>query len=185
MRTVRFCINMSLDGYCDHTAFSPDEAVLEYFTAMIDDVDLLFFGRIMYQLMFPYWREVARDQSGCPAENRFAEKLSTMDSVVISRSLDVVGENVLIVRSDPAGELLKLKQQVGKTILMDSVSLLPEMIAAGLIDEFFLVIHPVIVGNGRHLLDTGSLHEKLNLQLFDTIKFKSGSIALHYVKSGF
>ena len=182
MRTVRFDINISLDGYCDHTAFNPDEAVLDYFTSMMEDVDLLFFGRIMYQLMFPYWRDVARNQSDSPKENRFAERLSAIDSVVASQSLERVEGNVRIIRSDPAGELLRLKREPGKTILMDSISMLPEMISAGLIDEFNLVIHPVIVGKGRHLLDSGSLQERLDLSLVDTIKFKSGTMALHYVK---
>ncbi|SFP55090.1 dihydrofolate reductase family protein [Parafilimonas terrae] len=182
MRTVRFGINISLDGYCDHTSFNPDEAVLNYFTSMMNDVDLLFFGRNMHQLMFPYWRDVARDQSGSAAENLFAERISAIDSVVVSRSLESVEGNARIVRNDPAGELLKLKQQAGKTILLDSVSLLPEMISAGLIDEFNLVIHPGIVGSGRPLLPAGSLHEKLNLKLVETINFKSGCMALHYVK---
>lgn len=182
MRTVRFCINLSIDGHCDHTISAPDEAVVDYFTDMMADVDLLFFGRIMYQLMFPYWREVARDQSGSPAENRFAKRLSAIDSVVVSRTLDRVEGNVRIIRSDPASELLKLKQQAGKTILMDSISLLPELINAGLIDEFNLVIHPVAVGKGRLLFDKGSLQERLDLKLADTIRFQSGCIALHYVK---
>jgi len=182
MRTVTFGMNISIDGYCDHTIFNPDEELLDYFTGMMDDVDLLFFGRVMYQLMFPYWSDVAESQSGTAAENKFAQRLSAIDNVVVSRSLDSAGTNMRIVRSNPAAELLKLKQQPGKKISVDSVSLLPELIAAGLIDEFNLVVHPVIVGKGRPLLDAGSLQEKLDLKLADTIHFKSGCMALHYLK---
>lgn len=182
MRTVTFSINISIDGYCDHTAFNPGEGLLDYFTETMGDVDLLFFGRIMYQLMFPYWSDVARDQSGTASENRFAERFSAIDRVVVSRTLDNHDEKTRIVRSDPATELLKLKQQSGKKILVDSVSMLPELIAAGLIDEFNLVVHPAIVGKGRPLLDAGSLQEKLDLKLVDTIQFKSGCIALHYLR---
>jgi len=182
MRTVTFGMNISLDGYCDHTTFNPSENLLDYFTTMMDDVDLLFFGRVMYQLMFPYWSDVAKNQSGTAEENRFAQKFSSIDRVVVSRSLDSVEENTRIVRSNPAEELLKLKQQPGKKISVDSVSLLPELIAAGLIDEFNLVIHPVLVGKGRRLLDAGSLQENLDLKLVDTIVFKSGCVAHHYVK---
>lgn len=182
MRTVRFSINLSLDGVCDHTIGTPDETVLEYFTAMMDDTDLLFFGRVMYELMFPYWREVAQEQSGTHAENRFAERINAIDRVVVSRSLDLVEEKTRVIRNNPAGELLKLKQQAGKTILLDSISMLPEMVNADLIDEFNIVIHPVIAGRGRRLLEAGSLSEKLNLRLVDTINFKSGCVALHYVK---
>lgn len=182
MRTVTFGMNISLDGCCDHTAFNPSEDLHDYFAKMMEDVDLLFFGRVMYQLMFPYWADVARDQSGSATINRFAEKLTSIDRVVVSRTLDSLDDNTRIVHSNPAGELLKLKQQAGKKVSVDSVSMLPELIAAGLIDEFHLVVHPVIVGKGRRLFDTGSIQENLNLKLVDTIIFKSGCIALHYLK---
>jgi dihydrofolate reductase len=181
MRTVTFGINISLDGYCDQTLFKPSEEVHAYFTSMMNEVDLIVFGRIMYQLMFPYWADVAKDQSGSADENKFAQRLTAIDKVVISRSLDNVEDNTRIVRSNPVEELLKLKQQPGRKISVDSVSLLPELITAGLIDEFHLVVHPVMVGRGRQLLDGGSLQENLDLKLVDTIVFKSGCVALHYL----
>jgi len=162
MRTVTFGMNISIDGYCDHTIFNPDEELLDYFTGMMDGVDLLFFGRVMYQLMFPYWSDVAESQSGSAAENRFAQRLSAINNVVVSRSLDSAGANMRIVRNNPAAELLKLKQQSGKKISVDSVSLLPELIAAGLIDEFNLVVHPVVVGKGRRMCGA-SLFETVTL----------------------
>lgn len=180
MRTVKFGMNISLDGYCDHTLFNPSEEMLDYFTGMMADVDLLFFGRIMYQLMFPYWADVAKDQSGSAAENRFAKKFSAIDRVVVSQSLASTDDDTLIIRNNPAEELMKLKQQAGKKILIDSVSMLPALIAANLIDEFNLVIHPAIAGRGRQLFAAGSLQENLELKLIDTIHFKSGGIALHY-----
>lgn len=182
MRTVTFGMNISIDGYCDHTIGNASEELHDYFVAMMDDVDLLFFGRVMYQLMFPYWSDVVKNQSGTAHEKRFAEKITSIDKVVVSRSLDNVVENTRIVRSNPAEELRKLKQQPGKKISVDSVSMLPELINAGLIDEFHLVVHPVMVGKGRRLLDDGSLHEKLDLKLVDTVTFKSGCVAHHYKK---
>ncbi|MBD2703342.1 dihydrofolate reductase family protein [Spirosoma sp. BT702] len=182
MRTVSFTMNISLDGYCDHTMFNPSEEVLEYFTETLREVDLLFFGRVMYQLMFPYWADVAQNQSGTAAENRFAERLTAIDRVVMSHSLDSVDEKTRIVRSNPAEELQKLKQQPGNKISVDSISLLPELIQAGVIDEFQLVVHPVLVGQGRALLHVGSLQERLQLKLVNTIAFQSGSTALHYLK---
>ncbi|WP_119079247.1 dihydrofolate reductase family protein [Chitinophaga alhagiae] len=182
MRTVTFGMNISIDGYCDHTIADPGEEVLDYFTGMMDDVDLVFFGRVIYQLMFPYWSDVAKDQSGTPSENRFAERFSSINRVVVSRSLNSGDDKTRIVHSNPVAELAKLKQQPGKKIMVDSVSMLPELIAAGLIDEFNLVVHPVIVGKGRQLLDAGSLQEKLELKLAKIIHFKSGSVALHYSK---
>ncbi|GAB3343106.1 dihydrofolate reductase family protein [Larkinella ripae] len=175
-------MNISLDGYCDHTMFNPSEEVHDYFTSMMNDVDLIVYGRIMYQLMFPYWADVAKNQSGTADEIRFAERLTAIDKVVVSRSLNLVEPNTRIIRSNPADELRKLKQQPGNKISVDSVSLLPELIAAGLIDEFQLVVHPVMVGQGRPLIEGGSLQKQLDLKLVDTTVFKSGSVALHYVK---
>jgi dihydrofolate reductase len=189
MRTVSFGMNISLDGYCDHTSFSPadfpddNEAFFDYFTGMMDDVDLLFYGRVMYQLMFPYWAEVAENPAEAPWERRFAKKLTSIDKVVVSRTLESVEGNVRIIRDNPVEELRKLKQQPGKKISVDSVSMLPELIAAGLIDEFNLVVHPVLVGKGRRLLDAGSLQENLKLRFVESRVFKSGAVALHYVKA--
>ncbi len=183
MRTVTFALNISLDGYCDHTFAEPDEELHDYFTRLMDNVDLLFFGRVMYQLMFPYWADVAKNKSGTADEIRFAEKLVAIEKVVVSRSLNSVEEkNTRIVRSNPAAELQQLKQQPGEKIMVDSVSMLPELITAGLIDEFRLVVHPVLVGKGRRLLEAGSLQENFKLKLVDTTIFKSGCVAHHYLR---
>lgn len=182
MRKVSFGMNISLDGYCDHTIGEPTEELMEYFTEMLDDVDLLFYGRVMYQLMFPYWADVAKDRSGSAVDIRFAERIVSIDKVVVSRSIENVDGNTRIIRDNPAAELRKLKQQPGKTISMDSISMLPELTAAGLVDEFHIVVHPVMVGSGRHLLDAGSLPEKLKLELIETQTFKNGCVALYYRK---
>lgn len=182
MRRVTFAINLSLDGYCDHTIFSPDEEVHHYFTDLMNDSDLLFFGRVMYELMFPYWSNVAKDQSGSESENRFAERITDIEKVMVSTTMKNAGNNTRIIHSNPVEEVKRLKQLPGKKIALDSVSLLPEFIEANLIDEFFLVVHPVIAGKGRHLLKEGSLHEKLNLKLVNMHRFTSGCVALHYVK---
>lgn len=182
MRTVTFGINISIDGYCDHTIGNPSEELMDYFTGMMDDVDLLFFGRVMYQLMFPYWADVANDKAGTASEIRFAERFTAIDKVVLSRSLNSIEGNTRIISGNAAEELLKLKQQPGKKISVDSVSLLPELVAADLIDEFYLVIHPVLAGKGRRLLDAGSLPDKLDLKLIDTTVFKSGCVAHHYLR---
>ncbi|MBW8687241.1 dihydrofolate reductase family protein [Chitinophaga rhizophila] len=182
MRTVTFCMNISLDGYCDHTIGSPSEELMDYFTAMMEDVDLLFYGRVMYQLMFPYWENVRTERSGSPAENRFADRLCAIDRVVVSATMDTEDPKTRVVRGGAAEELLKLKRQPGRNISVDSVSMLPVLINADLIDEFYLVIHPVMAGRGRQLLPSGSLTEMLRLKLTDTSIFKNGCVAHHYVK---
>jgi dihydrofolate reductase len=134
----------------------------------------------MYQLMFPYWGDVARDRSGSAAEVRFADRLVSIDKVVMSRTLENVDGNTTIVRGHPVAELRKLKEQPGKTISVDTVSMLPELIAAGLIDEFHIVVHPVMAGSGRHLLAAGSLPGNFKLELLQTKTFKNGCVALYY-----
>jgi len=182
MRRVTFALNISIDGYCDHTSFSPSEDLMDYFTNLMHNVDLLFYGRIMYQLMFPYWADVANNQTGTPDEIRFAERLTAIDKVVVSTTLKTADHNIHIIRSNPVDELLRLKQLPGKEISVDSVSMLPEFIKAGLIDEFNLVVHPVIVGRGRPFLSAGSLIDNQYLKLAETINFKSGCVAFRYLK---
>jgi dihydrofolate reductase len=182
MRKVSFTLNISLDGFCDHTIGEPSEEMMKYFTEMMEDVDLIFYGRVMYQLMFPYWADVAKNRSGSAADISFAERLVSIDKVVVSRSLEKLDSNITIVHKDPATELLRLKQQTGKTISVDTVSMLPELMEAGLIDEFQLVVHPVIAGSGRHLIQAGSLPQHFNLDLIETRTFRNGCIALHYRK---
>lgn len=182
MRTVIFGINISLDGCCDHTRFAGGEDIHQYFTRLMDDVDLIVYGRKMYELMFPYWADVAKNQSGTKTDKEFAQMLMDIDKVVFSRSLNKAWGNTRIVSANPAEELLKLKQEAGKKISVASVSLYPQLVKLGLIDEFHFVVHPILVGAGRRLFEGFDLSEPINLNLADTKVLASGSVALHYLK---
>jgi len=173
-------MNISIDGYCDHTLAAPDDELMDYFTGLMDDVDLLVYGRIMFQLMFPYWADVARDRSAGAADIRFADRLTAINKIVFSRTLNEPIENGTVFREDPVGVVRRLKEGSGQKISIDSVSMLPLFIAAGLIDEFHFVIHPVIAGGGKPLLQPGSLAEALHLKLANKRTFQSGCVALHY-----
>ncbi|HEY4325848.1 MAG TPA: dihydrofolate reductase family protein [Mucilaginibacter sp.] len=181
MRKVIFAINTSIDGYVHHTSFNPDEEVFQYFTDLMQEVDLIVYGRKMYELMFPYWADEANRET--KFETEFAQRITDIDKIVFSRSLDSAEYNTRIVRTDPAAELLKLKQQPGKSISLSSVSMLPQLGQAGVVDEFRLVVHPVIVGQGPRLVESGSLAEQLQLKLVESKFFKSGCVALHYAKN--
>jgi dihydrofolate reductase len=182
MRTLIYAINLSIDGCCDHTKFGGSEEVLEHFTDLMRDVDLIVYGRKTYELMIPYWPDVAKDPSSTKAEIEFAQTFAAIDKVVFSRSLDSVEGNTRIVRANPGDELLKLKQETGKKISIGGVSLPEQLIASGLVDEFYFFVHPVIVGEGRRLLEGTGLPEKLNLKLAGSETLKSGVVALHYLK---
>ena len=118
MRNLIFAINTTLDGCVDHTKQMADEETHEYFTQLMRDVDLLVFGRKTYQLMVPFWPELAKNQSMTRAENDFARAFDSATKIVFSRSLDSAEDkNTRIVRTNLRDEILKLKQQPGKNIL--------------------------------------------------------------------
>jgi dihydrofolate reductase len=184
MRNVIYAINLTLDGCCDHTKFNPAEDLLEHYTSLLrDDAGLLVYGRKTYQLMVPYWPDIAKSQSETKADIEFAQAFDSLNKIVFSRSLDSAEDkNTKIVRSNLHDEILKLKQEPGKDILVGGVDIPSQLTELGLIDEYRFVIAPIFVGEGRRLLQGANLAEKLQLKLVESKIFKSGSIALRYLK---
>jgi dihydrofolate reductase len=182
MRSVIFAINVTLDGCCDHTKTIADEEMLEYYTQLLRDVDLLVFGRKTYQLMVPYWPDVAKNRSETKASIEFAQTFDSINKIVFSRSLDSAEGNTRIVRTNLHDEMLKLKQEQGKTILVGGVDIPSQLIELGLVNEYHFVVQPTIAGKGRRLLEGISLQEKLQLKLVESKILKSGSVALRYLK---
>jgi dihydrofolate reductase len=183
MRNVIFAINITLDGCCDHTKQFADEETHEYFTHLMRDVDLLVYGRKTYQLMVPFWPEVAKSQSMTKASNEFAQKFDSINKILFSRSLDSAEDkNTRIVRTNLNDEILKLKQEQGKNILTGGVSIPSQLIELGLVDEYRFVVGPIVAGEGRRLLEGVSLQERLQLRLVESKIFKSGCVALRYLK---
>ncbi len=183
MRKLVYAINITLDGCCDHTKMIPDEELLEYSAHLLRDVDLMVFGRKTYQLMVPYWPDVATDPSATKADKEFADTFVSINKIVFSRSLDgVEGKNTRIVRTNLQDEIRKLKQGQGKNILVGGVNIPSQLMELGLIDEYYFTVHPIIAGEGTRLLGGVSLPEKLQLKLVESKISKSGSVALHYLK---
>ncbi len=183
MRKLIFAINTTLDGCCDHTKQQADEETHEYFTHLLRDVDLLVFGRKTYQLMVPFWPEVAKNQSMTKASNEFARVFDSINKIVFSRSLDSVEDrNTRIVHANLHDEILKLKQEQGKHIFVDGVDIPSQLIKRGLVDEYCFVVVPIVAGQGTRLLEGVSLPEKLQLELVESKMFKSGCVALRYLK---
>ena len=183
MRNVIFSINITLDGCCDHTKQIADDETHEYFTQLLREVDLLVFGRKTYQLMVPFWPEVAKNQSMTKAENEFALAFDSINKIVFSRSLDSPEDkNTRIVRTNLRDEIVKLKQEQGKNISIGGVSIPSQLIELGLVDEYRFVVTPIVAGEGRRLLEGVSLPEKFQLKLVESKIFKSGCVALRYLK---
>jgi len=183
MRNLIFAINITVDGCVDHTKGFADDETHEYFTDLLREVDLLVFGRITYQLMVPFWPDVAKGQSMDKASNEFANAFVSINKIVFSRTLDSVeDQKTRIVRGNLRDEILKLKQAQGKSILLGGVSVPSQLIELGLVDEYRFVVGPVVAGEGRRLLEGVSLPESLQLKLVESKTFKSGCVALRYLK---
>lgn len=185
MRNLIYAINTTLDGCVDHTKFIPDEETFEYVTQLTRDAGAFLYGRKTYQLMVPYWPDAAKN----PAADRkshvaFARAFEAVGKIVVfSHTLESPqGKKTKIVRTGLYDEILKLKQEPGKNILTGGVTIPAQLAALGLIDEYYFVVHPIVVGEGRRLFDGINLQEKLQLKLVESKIFKSGSVVLHYLK---
>lgn len=183
MSTVIYGINLSADGCCGHTKFSGADDMVEYFTELLQGIDLIVWGRKTYELMVPYWPEVAKQQSGTAVENAFARRLTDIEKVVFSRTLVSAEPNTRIARGDLREEFLKLKQQyANKRISIGGVSLPSQLIALGLVNEFHFLVHPVIAGEGRRLMEDTAMNANQNLTLAGSRLLRSGCMALHYTR---
>lgn len=183
MRKLIYAINVTLDGCCDHTKQFVDEEQLEYFTHLTREADVQVFGRKTYRLMVPYWPDVLKSPSETKADTDFARAFVATGKIIFSRSLEnAEDKNTRIVRTDLRGEILKLKQEQGKNILVGGVDIPSQLIELGLVDEYRFVVGPIIAGEGRRLLEGVSLPEKLQLKLVESKIFKSGCVALRYLK---
>jgi dihydrofolate reductase len=184
MRKLIFALNLTLDGCCDHTKLSADDEMFEYYAQLTRAVDLLVYGRKTYELMVPFWPDVAKNHSGqTEAMNDFARAFDSKNIIVFSKTLDTVeGNKTRIVRTDLQDEILKLKQEQGKNILVGGVDIPSQLIELGLVDEYRFVVGPIVAGEGRRLLEGVSLPERLQLKLVESKIFESGCVALRYLK---
>jgi dihydrofolate reductase len=183
MRKVIFAINITLDGCCDHTKVNGSEDIHEHFVHLMRDADLLAFGRKTYQLMVPFWPDVAKNHSGeTKATNDFAQAFDSKRILVFSRSLrEAEGNNTRIVRTDPGDEIFKLKQERGNSILLGGVTIPSQLMERGLIDEYHIVVHPTLAGEGRRLFEDISLQQRPQLHLVASTTLGSGCVALRYL----
>lgn len=181
MRKLIYGINISLDGCCDHTKFGGADDVHNYFRELLENADLVIYGRKTYELMVPFWPEVAQTQSMDETCNAFAKVFAGLKRVVVSKTIDSAADpQTTVIRDNLKEEIIKLKQQPGKAISTGGVELPAKLIELGLIDEFHIVVHPVLVGQGRRLFSEMNLPENLGLKLVDSKTLSLGCIALRY-----
>lgn len=182
MRPLRYAINVTLDGCCHHEAgLPPDEESMRYWTAEMERADALIFGRVTYGMMESAWRRPASgtwpawmDESQLP----FAEAIDGARKHVVSSTLSEVDWNAELLQGDVGQAVERLKQQPGEGLFVGGVTLPLALADLGLIDEYVLVVHPIIAGHGPTLL--AGLRERIQLDLVDRQEFRSGVTALRF-----
>lgn len=185
MRKLIYGINVTLDGCCDHTKGMADEEIHNYFANLLRAADTIVYGRKTYELMVPFWPDLAKSQSAPEQSmNDFARAFDGVSKIVLfSRTLNKVDNpKTTIVNTDLRKAILQLKQEPGRDISLGGVDLPSQLVELDLIDEYHFVVQPLVVGAGRRLFDTASLQEKLRLKLIESKVFKSGAVALRYGK---
>ncbi|MDX2077644.1 MAG: dihydrofolate reductase family protein [bacterium] len=180
MRKLIATINMTLDGYCDHTAGIANDETHHHYIELLRNADTIIFGRITYQLMESHWPGIVKNPTGNKAMDEFALVLDNISKIVFSRTLNGVDwKNTDLKKDIITEEILALKQQAGKNILVGSPSLIVALAQLDLIDEYQLSIHPVILGDGLQLFK--NIHDSVNLTLLKTKTLDCGVIAVHYM----
>jgi len=185
MRKLIYAINLTADGCCDHTKGVPDDEVFDFYINLLRDTGLLVYGRITYNLMVPYWPDIANNPEGQTASDvEFARTFVATSKIVFSKSLgEVEDKNTRIVSTNAEGEVIKLKQQEGKNMLVGGVALPSHLVKLGLVDEYIFLVMPILAGEGRRLMDDISLPEGVKLKLVETKVFKGGSVIHRYVNA--
>ncbi|MGQ0740292.1 MAG: dihydrofolate reductase family protein [Bacteroidota bacterium] len=179
MRKLIAAINMTLDGFCDHTAMIADDELHQHYNELLSNADTLIYGRITYQLMESYWPTVVKNPTGNKPTDEFAVLIDNISKIVFSRTLKNAGwKNTKLKRKVIKKEILELKQQPGKDILVGSPGLIVTLMNFDLIDQYQLCVQPIILGNGLQLLK--NISDRINLKLLKTKTFSAGSIVLYY-----
>jgi dihydrofolate reductase len=179
MRKLIAAINMTLDGFCDHTAGIADDELYQHYNELLSNADTLLYGRITYQLMESYWPTVVKNPTGNKPTDEFAVLIDNISKIVFSHSLiNVEWKNTRLKKEVIKEEVLELRQQSGKNILAGSRSLILTLMQLDLIDEYQLCVQPIILGNGLRLFN--NINDRINLKLISTKIFGSGSIVLYY-----
>lgn len=179
MRKLIAAMNMTLDGFCDHTAMMADDEIHEHYNELLRNAGALVYGRITYQLMESYWPTLVKNPSGNKPMDDFAVLIDSIPKIVYSRTLKKVEwKNTELKREFIKEEVLALRQQPGKDIFVGSPGLIAAFAQLDLIDEYQLGVHPVVLGSGLQLFR--NIRDRIDLKLLRTKTFGCGAIVLCY-----
>ena len=179
MRKLILSINVSLDGFADHTVAIADDELHDYYRKELEHTSIALFGRVTYQLMERYWPHAHEDPAATKADRAFAERFNAIPKIVFSKTLQrAEWNNTSLNKGDMVEEVRRLKAQPGKPLSIGGISTAQALMRHGLVDEYFLAVHPIVVTSGRRLFE--KIGEPKNLELIDTRTFRSGVVVLHY-----
>jgi dihydrofolate reductase len=178
MRRLRFSINVTLDGCCDHRAVFPNEDVHRHAVENLEQADALLFGRVTYEMMEAAWRPPTRARAMPDWMEPFARTIDAAKKYVVSSTLDRVDWNAELVRGDLGKAVEQLKREPGKGLFVGGVKLALALTELGLIDEYELVVHPRLAGHGPTLF--AGLSKHVDLKLVSRQEFGSGVVAMRY-----
>jgi dihydrofolate reductase len=181
MRPLRYSINVTLDGCCDHRVMIPDEELHRHAAVTLERADALLFGRVTYEMMEAAWRAPAPTGARPDWMEPFARTIDGAKKYVVSSTLDRVDWNAELVRGDLGNAVQQLKREPGKGLFVGGVKLPLALAELGLIDEYEFVVQPRLAGHGPTLF--AGLSERLELRLVDRQEFRSGAVALRYQPS--
>ena len=179
MGLLTFVLNVTLDGCCDHREMIPDDEMLDHFTQLIGAAGAMLYGRTTYELMEDAWPAMARDDNAPRAMRDWARRLEDMPKYVVSTSRrDFPWHNSFHVEGDLRQAVTQLKERTPQGVLVGSPMLSAALERLGVIDEYHLVVHPVLAGHGPNLFQ--GLERSRQLVLVSTTRLKSGVTAIHY-----
>ena len=181
MRPLRYSINVTLDGCCDHRAISPDEDMHRHAAENLAQADALLFGRVTYEMMEAAWRPPAtgaRPDWMADWMEPFARTIDAAKKYVVSSTLDRVDWNAELVRGDLGKAVQQLKRESGKGLFVGGVKLPLALAELGLIDEYEFVVQPRLAGHGPTLF--AGLSKRIDLKLMSRLEFGSGAVAMRY-----
>jgi dihydrofolate reductase len=179
MRKLIAAMNMTLDGFCNHEAMIADEEIHQHYSELLSKADTLIYGRITYQLMESYWPSVVKNPTGNKPMDEFAVLIDNISKIVYSRTLQHVDwKNTTLKKEVIQEEILELKQQTSKNIVVGSPGLIVALTQLDLIDEYQLGVQPTVLGSGLPLFK--NIRDRIDLKLLKTKTFGCGAVMLYY-----
>ncbi|MCX6149621.1 MAG: dihydrofolate reductase family protein [Ignavibacteriales bacterium] len=179
MRKLIFSINVTIDGFADHTAVIADYELHDFYSNLFDEVDTVLLGRKTYQLLQSFWPNAPEDPISTKSMIKFADGINSISKIVFSKTLEKVDwSNTRLVKKDMIEEVLRMKQQPGKSLSVGGLSIASTFMQLGMIDEYWFVVQPIVLGTGTPLFK--DIKSRMNLKLLETRTFGSGVVVLHY-----